>query len=291
MIHYCTHCDYNYLLKGLALYHNLLDHSKEEFMLHWLCNDSKTAEKLSSLNLPNIKIYTLDELERQDESLKKAKDNPPSKYGTQHSQYMWCLTPYFIWHLLSKQIVPKDSLLTYLDSDIQFYDNPKCIHDKIGDASIGIHTHRFSKWIEDSPVGNYNVGVVVFRNNYPGTKVATQWKDWMLKTDHQYYEKYGTCGDQKYLELFVSLVMRSDICIFDKESPFSHRAPWCVDDDGKPMLFYHFSHFVHNLQNNTWQDHINAIPEWRPSQQADILPYYEKYFELIKRINEKYKIE
>lgn len=282
-LNFCTLCDSNYLLKGLALKYSLDNTIKAyDYVLHWLCLDDETYRKLDLLNDPKIVLYKLSDFEEQDEELRKAKSNPPSKYGSQRDNYIWSLTPYFVNFLL-KNIIPDREFLTYCDSDIYFYKSPSIILSTIGDKSIGIHTHRFGPNRKKLDVGWYNVGVTVFRKDKPGLEASKLWKRWTMDTSNPFYLEYGTCGDQKYLEVLYQQ-FPSETCVFDEEGPVSHLAPWCTHlDHNKPVVFFHFSHFTFDLQTDTWRDSVRG--EWNPSRVSHIKQSYEQYFKTIKFVN------
>ena len=54
MITITTLSDKNYLLKGIALYESLIETTKGEFTLHYLCLDDFTYDKLYELKLPHL---------------------------------------------------------------------------------------------------------------------------------------------------------------------------------------------------------------------------------------------
>ena len=275
----CTIADKNYLTKALAMYHSLCE-NLDVFTLYFLAIDTETYNKLNQLSLPNIQIYYLEDLENNDSVLLDAKSNPPSKYGNQYSQYCWTLTPYFTNYIL-KNFIKEDEYLMYVDADIYFYGSPKIILETIGIRPIGIHTHRFSLPFKETLSGWFNCGIVVFKNDEYGCYASDLWKLWLLNPENKHYEKYGTCGDQKYLEL---INREFYTCVFDEN--ILHGAPWCCNDlNGKEILWYHFSHFTVN--GDTWCDHINNPPEWRPSGYTFIKPYYENYFSVIKEMEKK----
>lgn len=284
MMNICTTCDFNYIEKAFCLYESLKN-QVDSFTLHWLCMDEKTFDKLKELNLPNVIPYSLKELEDNDRTLVAAKSNPARDYGDSHSQYCWCLTPYFVNHVLNS--LNDDEPLLYCDADIYFYSSPASIiacMDK-SNKSVAIHTHRFSGQYDDTiSSGWYNVGVMAFKKNVVGCDVSKKWKSWLLDTSNPYYQQYGTCGDQKYLNLFPKL-WGGNICVFDEECSILHLAAWCTEKrpEQEPM-FYHFSHFV--AEADTWRDSIKG--EWNPSKVDYIHPLYVEYFEQHKRIREKY---
>lgn len=286
MTHFCTVADKNYLLKGLALYKSLLSTCNGDFTLHWLCMDHYTYQQLQHIKktLPdfkNIRAYSLLEMEYAYVELREAKKNPPCRYGTQYSQYCWCLAPWFTNYILYR--IRKESYLMYVDSDLFFYNDPSIITDIVFPDSAGIHTHRFTGPFTDQINGWYNVGVVAFKHDMIGTIISDTWKEWLLNPKNPYYEKYGTCGDQKYLEKLKELYS-ADIVIFDERGDILHYGPWCTHNPkNQQPLFFHFSHFTYDINGNTWSDSING--EWNPAKEPNMKPYYENYFETIRQLS------
>lgn len=288
MINFCTVCDNNYILKGLAMRQSLIETIGSDFTLHWLCIDEDIYTSLSKKSITNVILYKLKDFEQTDSELQQAKKNPPSKYGTQYENYCWTLTPYFVNYILRNHIENGDKLV-YVDSDIYFYKSPQIILDVVGDNSIGLHTHRFpSRNRKNSNlVGWYNIGVVVFKKDKVGESASNLWKEWLLNIQNPYYEEYGTCGDQKYAELF-EVLFPHNTCIFDQHSSISHLAPWCPGLDNKPIVFFHFSHFTFDLQKDIWSDSIER--EWKPTRYEHIVPYYDSYYNTIKALSIKYDL-
>jgi hypothetical protein len=321
-MYFCTLSDKKYLLQGLALYNSLAKFS-DDFRLCYLCMDDDTYNFLEKSGLENIVAFRLSDLEANDPLLRKAKNNPPSKYGNQYSQYCWALTPYFMDFLLSNDLIPEGKELMYADSDIEFYHSPQLILDAMADSSIGIHSHRYSSPYSPltNPAGEYNVGVLALRNDLTGRSCVRWWRDCLLEPNHRYYEIYGTCGDQKYLDLFQPLF--GSVCVFDTpipatlpnppkgrelecdSSPFGgvrggvvgYLAPWCCDNvqymsngnilykgQEQHIVFCHFSHFNYDLALNTWKDSHHG--EWNPTRFEVVKKLYEKYFQTIININQ-----
>ena len=63
--HVVTLSDHNYIVNGMCLYESLAKHS-QDFILHYLCLNDQTYDKLSSLGLDNLICYSMQELS-QDE--------------------------------------------------------------------------------------------------------------------------------------------------------------------------------------------------------------------------------
>lgn len=313
-MNFCTLCDKNYLNKGLAMLQSLTAQLNSSFVLHWLCVDKETYDTLKRLQddyrpVTNnirycVKLYLLSDFEKRDPELLKAKSNPPRNYGTEHANYCWCLTTYFTNYILRNKITAGD-MLYYVDSDIFFYHSPQIIESCIGKKSVGIHTHRFGGIYDDkNEVGWYNVGVVGFRNDSIGVEVSNSWKRWMLTMDHLFYQEYGTCGDQKYLNLFLKLWGGDNVSVFDEVigltgSRCGHLAPWNCDGlshpgnyiiinkhgHHEPVVFFHFSHFTVDATGNEWSDSING--EWNPTKNNSYIEaYYKEYFQVIQHVND-----
>lgn len=238
MINICTLSDKNFLLKGLALCQSL-NNSGNNFIMHYLCLDDETYNTMSDEN-PNIKAYKLSELEQNDLRLTTCRNNPPSEYAAnKEEQFIWSLAPYFTKYILF--LIPENEYLFYIDSDVCIYDNLQKLLDIVGTKSVGIHTHKFNSAFNDNyKTGWFNVGIVIFKNDNFGRIISTFWKNLLLESDNCYYDKYGTCGDQKYLELFPK-IWPNQVCIFDKN--IEHLAPWNWNREVTNPFFFHFSDY------------------------------------------------
>lgn len=310
MRNFCTLSDKNYLYKGLTLYENLKDlYPDENFCLYYLCLDEETFNIIDKNIEDSIYAMNLKYMEDYYPELLKAKENPASKYGTQYSQYCWCLCPFLIWRLLDEVILGIDEVM-YLDSDLFFYHSPEIIFDYINKsgASVGIHKHRFGNenYVYnplENTVGEFNVGAIYFKNNEIGKEISVLWKDWLLNPKNEHYEAYGSCGDQKYLDLFIPLFGKENICVFDEQgSGIGQLAAWNCSEyqyldnneiiyrgEKQKLMFTHFSHFNSDFDTNSWRS-SNAF-EWKPENTNDsVMKIYHDYFEATKSAKEKYQI-
>jgi len=251
MKNFCSVTDINYLNKLLALNFSLKKYSNN-YLFHVLCLDNETYEKI---NDTNIKKYHINNLLSNSEELKSCLNNPPSKETliiTNHDielakkkQFIFSLSAYFSWFCLSNNNVED---ILYIDADIYFFDNWEKIYASSLKKSIGIVEHRCPT---ADYIGKFNVGIVYFKNDDQGFRSSRLWKNCMVRTNHQFYESHGTCGDQKYLELFSQFF--SNIIIFDEF--FGHLAPWNIyhhlyednkiiwNNKKQDLMYYHFSDF------------------------------------------------
>lgn len=266
---FCTLSDSGFLPYGLALYESLRKFG-DDFVLYYLCTDLKAYDYINENEklYPHIVPISLEELERECVELSEAKLQQPSyeaKNVAQHSdksaqeiQYFWCLTSFFTWYCLEHLEI--DEIL-YIDSDIFFFNDWNLIFEEIGNASIGIVRHRILP--KPNPmVGEYNVGIVYFRNDMVGASCSWFWKNCLTGADQTYYKTHGMCGDQVYLTLFPQLF--KNVRVIDEK--VGHLAPWnfqhqevfkdktLIWQGKKQQLVYsHFSNFKPDYENKTYE--------------------------------------
>jgi hypothetical protein len=241
--HYATYFDRHYLSRGLALYQSLVRHSPP-FVLWVLCLDDETFCTLGRLQLNGVKLVCLAELERADPGLAAIK-------GTrQPYEYYWTCGPAFLLYLFQHQA--RIDLLTYLDADLFFYNDPTPIYDELGNSSILLVEHRRSPVVPDinhnQGKGIYNVGLNSFRRTSVSLACLHTWRAQCIEWCFDRVEP-TRFGDQKYLDDWPER--------YDGVTVLRHRgaglAPWNVGNyryrydagrvsvDGDPLVFYHFN--------------------------------------------------
>jgi len=237
---YCTLSDKNYLKQGIALIESLERVTSKDFKIFYLCLDAETYERVRKYSV--VEAVHLAEVEKSREEILQYKNRK------QYNEYCWSLASTFSRYLLEQGL---DSVM-YVDSDIYFYQDPEVIYEELGDKSIGIIRHRHNT--SSSPDGEFNVGIIFFKNDAEGKACLDWWNDCLL---HDLRPDLATCGDQKYLEEFPK---KWDTAILDKT--FAHGAPWNYrlyvydnffndgtvvwGDKVQPLVFNHFSKFSMN---------------------------------------------
>ena len=318
--HLVTLSDHNYVTNGLALYESLKAKSPD-FILHYLCLNEQTYNKISSLNLPDLKCYNMEEFsqDKDFEILKKNNQSHPidirgrnwrTPTGEEagHSPFHWALASFFSAHLVNTYNLPH---VLYVDSDIIFYDSVDKIFDAMGSKSIGIITHKHVQ-LGKTSVGYYNVGIVYFRNDKIGNECLNFWKNCCVDTSNEYAPIFGSCGDQKYLELFDDLFGEENIEVLCKKvgngAPWNftmfefldnHRIIW-RDPHGyvlnagesleQDLIFNHFSHFTCDYNSGGWR--VDRFGEWGrglPSHPG-VSDIYQEYMTLLMSTREKYAL-
>ncbi len=246
---FCTLFDSGYLSRGLALYYSLKA-CCDNFHLYIFSFDEQCYEILSSLHLEKTTIISPQQFEN--EELLKVK---PTR---NKAEYCWTCTPSTIWYAIHHF---KLNNCTYVDADIYFYNSPKIVFEEIGDNSIAITQHTFTKKSNEILVGQYCVQFNYIKNDEFGLAALKWWKDSCLEWCYARYED-GKFADQKYMN---ELPIR-----FNKVHIIQHRgagmAQWNLDDylliDKERMcfyeksslnkfsiVFYHFHYTRYNFNN------------------------------------------
>lgn len=237
--HFCTYFDSDYTAMGLALYQSLRKHCAA-FELWVLCLDAGCHAMLTRLALPGIHPILLEDFERGDAALLVAKANRTSV------EYYFTCTPSLPLYLL--RLHPEISQITYLDSDLYFYDNPDLVFAAIGQKSIAIIPHRFSPDIADMEEnGIYNVGWLSFRRDATALACLEWWRARCLEWCHLRQEP-GRYADQKYLDAWPARY--PDVAVLQLKG--ANLAMWNVSRhhlrlrdgrilvDDEPLVFFHF---------------------------------------------------
>ena len=174
--------------RGLALY-NSLEKYCNNFHLYIFAFDNECFEYLNELGLQHATIVSLEEFE--DEELLKVK--PTRSKG----EYCWTCTSSTILYVIRNFGVDH---CTYLDADLYFFSSPQVLLDEMGDNSILITPHRYTKKYDQSEkTGIYCVQFVTFKNNEKGLKALIWWRNSCLEWCYNKFEG-GLFGDQKYLD-------------------------------------------------------------------------------------------
>ena len=248
MFFFCTYFDRHYLIKGLALYGSLKKHC-QSFKLYILCMDQLCYDILSRLNYEEIHLISLDEVEKFDRGLFKAKQDRSL------IEYYFTSTPCLPLFILANH--SEVDLITYLDADLFFFNSPKPVFDEISGHSIAIIEHRFPLYLNDSGVnGKFNVGWLSFRRDDAGLAALRWWREKCLEWCYDRPDA-GRMADQKYLDDWPARF--PGVVVLQHKG--ANLAPWniggywlywrgnqiYVEED--PLIFFHFHGFK---QVNRW---------------------------------------
>jgi hypothetical protein len=167
------------------------------------------------------------------------------------SEYSWTLASSLCWYMMEK--IDDGEMITYLDADMCFFDNPKIIFEEIGNSSVAIVEHRLEgrRQILEKFVGKYNVAWVSFKKDKDGVLACEWWKERVLEWCGAYFEN-GKLGDQHYLNDWLTRF--NNVHVIKHEG--ADVAPWNVDNrkitlkndkifiGEVPLVFYHFHNFI-----------------------------------------------
>ena len=188
MYNFCTLFDSNYLSRGIAMYESLKLHCGD-FHLYVFAFDENAQTILNKLAFEHVTVISLKEFEN--ERLLAVK---PTR---SRAEYCWTCTSSTILYVLNNFEVDN---CTYVDADLFFYSSPKVLFDEMGDNSVLITEHRYTKKYDRTEIaGKYCVQFVTFKKNPIGLKVLNWWVESCLEWCFDRYED-GKFGDQKYLD-------------------------------------------------------------------------------------------
>jgi len=280
MRHYYTLGDTRYLPHLCVLLDSMNAHFKHKYHVHLLALDERVEEFINEHFDKNIvTVYTKVQL-NEDFEIRFIRNLQPSREAISNAsasnkdsgfvQYCWALSSCFGKWLMDRI----DKPITYIDADIMFFSDIELFHQEIGEKSIGLVRHRIP-YLHTS--GEFNVGLVYFKNDGPGRSALRRWSQMMINPQNNYSIGFGSCGDQKYLEL-IKLIHNDHVAVVDEK--VGHLAPWNVMthqyDENKivwegrkqEIVYFHFAHFV--LQEGgyraayanewIWGDPLNVHP-------------------------------
>lgn len=227
----------------LSLYKNM-----ENFKVYILCVDEKCYEFLKEINSDKIVLLTIAELNREDLLAIKA--------SRKLNQYCWTLKPGFIKHIFTLD----DSInrVTYIDSDLFFYQNPNVIFENQPDASVllssgeiflPMYSKEFNQTMQ-TLTGNFNSGFISFKKDINGLQCVNWW-DKMCVDSCTSNPEDNKFGDQKYLD-DMPFLFNNVYEITTQGINIGHwnylKYKFTVSNDNvmvnnNKLIFYHFSGF------------------------------------------------
>ncbi len=298
MLNLCTVADSTFLLKFLALRESIRQYTKN-YRLNLLCLDNEIYNTIIAEDFGDIKCFKLKTLLEEDEQLAKSQENEPSFEAKNVSrddldqakkiQFIWSLASYFSWYCLKNENLED---IFYIDSDIYFFEDPTALTWISNFGSIGLIENRTQY---NSVNGKYNVGIIYFKNDEEGLACLEFWKNCLMNPQNEYAKEYGSCGDQKYLELFPKLYKKT----FQIDDYVGHLAPWNLEnhkyipgkiiynDKIQDLLFYHFSNFNYNFDFGSYEiAPRHGVYSLENNMFVSLL--YETYYMCLENLNEAY---
>ena len=237
--HYCTYFDHRYLPLGIALHESLVA-AGGAFTLWVLALDDETRGFLEHAAFPSMEVVPLSRLEAHDPELKR------TAATRSRVEYYFTCTPCLPRYLMDVEDLHE---VTYLDSDLWFFNSPELVFSELGSGSVAIVPHRFSERAMRSHAsyGHYNVGWLTFRNDADGRACLDWWRDRCIEWCYDRVEP-TRYADQKYLD---EIPVRFGGVKVIRQSG-ANLAPWNVAQaevtkgnhgvlaNGEPLVFFHF---------------------------------------------------
>ncbi|NII29556.1 glycosyl transferase [Pseudoflavitalea sp. X16] len=288
MHNFCTLFDTNYLTRGLALYHSLVQHCPS-FHLYVFAFDNDCYRYLKQKQYPHLTVVSLREFE--DPALLEIK---PTR---SIAEYCWTCTSSTILYCLREFRLPS---CTYLDADLFFYQDPQVLFDQMGNQSVMISRHRYTRVYDQSAMsGIYCVQFMCFKNDERGLKALTWWRDRCIEWCYARFEA-GKFGDQKYLDDWTTRFEGVHVI----RHPGEGLAPWNIQQyrvlpDGEipvvqlranqqsptPAIYFHF-HGVKFFTDNKVAFCGPMYELEEPAKKAFYFPYIRRLLSLAQQVHQ-----
>ena len=287
-LYFCTYFDSNYLAYGKLLLKSIQEHNKN-FTLFIVCMDNKVFEHLQKILIPNIIVYSQNDLVDFRPDLKKiAKKRSKAEY------FFTCSAQICDFIFKKNPDIP---LLNYIDADLYFFNSLESLFDELGNASIGIIEHKFH-WLNKSKrkYGRFNVGWISFRNDKVGRQCVS---DWAIQCMDWCYQKleYGKYADQKYLDqwpkkypgLKILKHKGANLAIWNVKNYKLSFSKGLILIDDQPLLFYHFAG-LRQLDDKTFKTNLSSyyISLKGVLLYNIYLPYINQLLEIMDKTNVKF---
>lgn len=236
---YCIYCDHRYLPRAMTLIASLRHHGCGDpvwlFALTEECRGAALA-----LDLPGVRVLSLADLETTYPEMLRVKP------GRTMLEYYYTCSPMVMDYAMKN--MPQADSVTYLDSDLAFFEDPSCLFDEIGAAPVAIIPHNFPKRLQAlERFGRYNVGWVTFKRSAEGIRCLEWWRDSCLEWCFGYQDG-ERWGDQGYLNRFIEIAPNTKVLTHKG----CNTAPWNIENydvtvrqdkvliDEDPLIFFHF---------------------------------------------------
>ncbi len=195
-MYFCTVADSRFILETITLFESLVrqtDDSRSALSFTVLCLDERAIEICKKTD-GRIHTVSLSEL-NDTELLAVQSTRKISEFARTSKASLVC-------HLLGK--MPKDEILTFIDSDICYYSDPSIVLQDKDTWSVLMTSHWFTedKKETEKKVGIYNSGFICFKNDAIGKKCADSWREDCIAWCFDRIEE-GRFTDQFYLEKWI----------------------------------------------------------------------------------------
>lgn len=238
MRYFCTLFDKTYLYQGLALFKSL-EASCSEFTLYALCMDEVAYNLISKTGRPNLIPILLAKIETD--------ESKAIKQRITRWQYCALWQPLICLYILDQY---KVEMITYLDADIMFFNDPEILFKELDNYSVSMVLHRYTPAFDKTATsGRFCVQFNAFRNNKEAREVLRYWKECCFKLSKK---KPGYFLGQLSLDSWTAKFAGVRVI----QHLGAGVAPWNIQQyeitennekvmvNGNPIVFYHFHEYA-----------------------------------------------
>lgn len=253
-LYFCTVADSRFILETFTLFKSILaTKNPQDTVFFWvLCLDERAVSMCKDMNM-GIKTMSLKEL--NDTELMTTQSSRKISEFAQTSKAS------FVCKILPT--IPSHEVITFIDSDVYYYTDPKVVLKNKEEWSILITSHWFSESKKDleKKVGIYNSGFICFKNDTVGNKCAQDWRRDCIEWCFNRVTETGKFTDQFYLEKWVKNYTPLQI----SDNKGLNIGTWNIDRfpitknlmvENNKLICYHF----HGLKLYLSKNKIKAYP-------------------------------
>jgi hypothetical protein len=257
MSRYCTLFDRNYLGRGLSLLQSLQRHGGR-FTLHVLCLDEAVYQELAGARPSGVVPVRLDTLLQWDPALAAART------GRAPLEFFFACKASLLLCLLERDT--SGDRLSYLDSDLYFFDDPSLVDRECRGSPVALTPHRFTPQNQYlARYGQYNAGWLSVDASPEAHRFLDWWRARCLEST-TLIDDETRFGDQKYLDQVPKLFPNARIV----QHAGMNTGPWNLDADsvslggqgiqieGQPLVFFHF----HRLRRTLFRLYDTALHDY-----------------------------
>tara|TARA_B110000503_G_C7121372_1_gene402671 strand:- start:10 stop:951 length:942 start_codon:yes stop_codon:yes gene_type:complete len=276
-INFTTYFDKNYESKFYCLFQSLKK-QVSNFHIYAFVVNSVNKKNYNQADLENITFIYLNKLETRYPQLYYAKKNRTN------IEYLFTLTPFTCKYLFDELKI-KD--VSYLDSDLYFFNNPNNLYNFIfkEKSEIFITKHENNK-IEDK-YGAYNVGWIMFKNSVVSRQCLSDWGDDCINWCFDKVEE-GKYADQKYLDKWPTKYNKVSVI----NNFLINVGPWnCSklnENNSNQLIAFHF-HNIYIFMNIIIVTNISTFYDHRNFNKDLIRKIYLEYYKVYKLKLKKFK--
>lgn len=273
----------DYAYKGVVLYNSLLTWDND-FELFLVCLHDEVKNLYEIMNMNKATIISIDDVERYDPGLKRAKSTRNEK------EYAWTVKASIMLYVLDH--FEDTDHIVWLDGDSQFLSDPEPIFSEWGSSSILLTEERWSDYDQYlvNVFGKYNLGFIGFKEDAYGMECLTWYRDRIIEWCFDRHEN-GKWADQPYandwVDRFNGVHVLQNIGV--NLNPYICRSCKITEGNdglyanGDKIIFYHFYGFKY-FDGNEFDlcGHIN--PLYDSTLKLVYKPYIDSCIKVIAEI-------